>query len=67
MRSRWGVAGLSWDYHWILPGFSLGFQIDLHSVLFSLDQGEGGDPNGIMKLPGRVMSGGVVQAGAVFC
>ena len=27
------------------------------------NQSEGGDPNGVMKLPGRVMAGGVVPAG----
>ena len=29
-------------------------------------QSEGGTPNGVMKLPGRVMAGGVVPAGG-FC
>ena len=27
----------------------------------------GGTPNGVMKLPGRVMAGGVVPAGVFFC
>ena len=31
-----------------------------------LNQSEGGTPKGVMKLPGRVMAGGVVPAGDFF-
>ena len=32
----------------------------------SNSQSEGGTPNGVMKLPGRVMAGGVVPAGGFW-
>ena len=35
-------------------------------AITSIYQSEGGTPNGVMKLPGRVMAGGVVPAGFVF-
>ena len=54
------------------PGSFMGYSdhiiimLLLHSFLLVVYKSEGGTPNGVMKLPGRVMAGGVVPAGGFW-